>query len=141
MPQICPKYQPSLERKSSESTGKERHNLLIKMTYGTYQTISSHLFKSWPLYHLQPPINVTNTTPSSLDLRPSTQASETPSLVQHESKEHLILGDKAVGGMDDGAAHVGNTRRGLEAAITNPKTSEMARREAVNKLRVLESTA
>lgn len=55
------------------------------------------------------------------------------------SQEEKVLGDKAVGGMDNDADHVGNVEGGLKAAISNPNTSEKAKKEAEAKLKTLES--
>jgi len=76
-----------------------------------------------------------------LDLRSSTKVGENPTFAETVSNEEKILGDKAVGGMDNDADHVPNVESGLKAAISNPNTSEKGRKEAEAKLRTLESTS
>lgn len=86
---------------------------------------------------------------------------QNPTFATTVSKEEAILGDKAVGGMDDDKGHVNNVKSGLKAlvqsrlhhaihslgifyllaihrAISNPETSAKARDEAERKLKVLE---
>ncbi|KPI42945.1 uncharacterized protein AB675_2169 [Cyphellophora attinorum] len=55
-----------------------------------------------------------------------------------EAQEERVLGDKAVGGIDNDADHLANVRGGLKAAISNPNTSNKAKREAEEKLAMLD---
>ncbi|KAL2063946.1 hypothetical protein VTL71DRAFT_4440 [Oculimacula yallundae] len=72
------------------------------------------------------------------NLRSSTKVGENPTFATTVSKQDAILGDKAVGGMDNDKDHVGNVTGGLKGAISNPNTSEKAKEEAERKLGVLE---
>lgn len=76
-----------------------------------------------------------------LDLRSATEVGQNPTFAETVSKEEEILGDKAVGGMDNDADHVGNVEGGLKAAMNNPNTSAKAKRDAKDKLNTLESKA
>ena len=49
------------------------------------------------------------------NLRSATQAGQNPTFATTVSKEEAILGDKAVGGMDDDNDHTGNVIGGLKA--------------------------
>jgi len=72
------------------------------------------------------------------NLRSSTKVGENPTFATTVSKQEGILGDKAVGGMDNDKDHVENVIGGLKAAISNPNTSAQAKQDAEEKLRVLE---
>ncbi|KAG4420351.1 hypothetical protein IFR04_006557 [Cadophora malorum] len=72
------------------------------------------------------------------NLRSSTKVGENPTFATTVSKQEGILGDKAVGGMDNDKDHVDNVIGGLKAAISNPNTSAQAKQDAEEKLRVLE---
>ena len=50
-----------------------------------------------------------------LDLRSATAVGQNPTFAETVSKEENILGDKAVGGMDDDNDHTGNVTGGLKA--------------------------
>ncbi|PVH76660.1 hypothetical protein DL98DRAFT_591962 [Cadophora sp. DSE1049] len=71
-------------------------------------------------------------------LRSSTKVGENPTFATTVSKQDGILGDKAVGGIDNDKDHVENVIGGLKAAISNPNTSAKAKEEAEEKLKVLE---
>ncbi|KAH7383058.1 hypothetical protein BKA64DRAFT_712896 [Cadophora sp. MPI-SDFR-AT-0126] len=73
------------------------------------------------------------------NLRSSTKVGENPTFATTVSKQEAILGDKAVGGMDNDKDHVGKVEGGLKAAISNPNTSAKAKEEAEEKLKVLEA--
>ncbi|KUJ12655.1 uncharacterized protein LY89DRAFT_688278 [Mollisia scopiformis] len=73
------------------------------------------------------------------NLRSATQVGQNPTFAETVSKEEKVLGDKAVGGMDNDADHVPNVESGLKAAISNPNTSDAAKAKAEEKLKVLES--
>ncbi|KAG4427316.1 hypothetical protein IFR05_017200 [Cadophora sp. M221] len=49
------------------------------------------------------------------NLRSSTKVGENPTFAQTVSKQDAVLGDKAVGGMDNDKDHVGNVAGGLKA--------------------------
>jgi hypothetical protein len=49
------------------------------------------------------------------DLRDATQVGQNPTFATTVSKEEAILGDKAVGGMDDDKDHTGNVVGGLKS--------------------------
>lgn len=72
------------------------------------------------------------------DLRDATGSGQNPTFTETESKEEAVLGDKAVGGMDDDKDHVGNVEGGLKAAMNNPNTSQAGKSEAEEKLRTLQ---
>lgn len=72
------------------------------------------------------------------NLRSATAVGENPTFATEVSSEEAILGDKAVGGMDDDKDHVENVKSGLKAALSNPNTSDKAKDEVEEKLRVLE---
>merc|ERR1712071_519459 len=84
------------------------------------------------------PENQSTTNNMADNLRDATKVGENPTFAQKVSKEEAILGDKAVGGMDNDKDHVGNVIGGLKAAINNPNTSAQAKQDAEEKLRVLE---
>ncbi|KAF2667534.1 hypothetical protein BT63DRAFT_426396 [Microthyrium microscopicum] len=69
----------------------------------------------------------------------SSAVGQNPTFAQTVSKEENILGDKAVGGMDNDSDHVANVESGLKAAINNPNTSAKAKTEAEEKLKTLQS--
>lgn len=50
-----------------------------------------------------------------LDLRSATDVGQNPTFATTVSKEEAILGDKAVGGMDDDKDHVQNVTGGLKS--------------------------
>ena len=49
------------------------------------------------------------------DLRDATKVGQNPTFATQVSQEEAILGDKAVGGMDDDNDHTGNVVGGLKA--------------------------
>ncbi|KAG9244540.1 hypothetical protein BJ878DRAFT_567484 [Calycina marina] len=67
----------------------------------------------------------------------SSAAGQNPSFATDVSKEEAILGDKAVGGMDDDKGHVAHVKSGLKAAMSNDNNSEKAKAAAEEKLDTL----